>query len=67
MTQACTPLSLVEGDAFQRMVTHLDTSIKPTTRSKLTWTLIPQKLHNTEIEVSTLLVGVSCVVISYDL
>ena len=49
------------------MVTHLDTSIRNIIRSKMTRTLVPQKLQKVETKVSTLLDSVSCVLISYDL
>ena len=45
MPHAYTPLYMVEGEGFRRMVTHLDPYIRPITRSKLTRTLIPQKLN----------------------
>ena len=47
------------------MVTNLDPSIRPITRSKFTRTLIPHKLKNLETYVSSLLDGVSFVVIYY--
>ena len=62
-----TPISLVEGGAFRRMVTRLDPSIGPLTRSKLTRVLIPHQIQKAETEVSVLLDGVRCIVISYDL
>ena len=49
------------------MVTHIDPSIRPIIRSKLTRTLIPPKLDKTATYVSSLLDGVRCVVIYYDL
>ena len=49
------------------MVTHLDPSIQPIARSKLTRTTIPHKCKKTETDVSSLIDGVRCVVISYDL
>ena len=67
MANTYTPLSLVEGDEFRSMVTHIDPYIRPITRSKLTRNIIPQKLHKAETEVSTLIYVVRCVVISYDL
>ena len=67
MEDTYTPLSLVEEKSFLRMVNHLDPSIRPITRSKFTSTLTPQKFKKTETYVSSLLDGVSCVVISYDL
>ena len=48
------------------MYTHLDTSIRPITRSKLTSNLIPQKFKYTEANISSMFDGVHCVVISYD-
>ena len=65
MTHTYTPLSLVAGEAFLRMVTYLDPSIQPITRSKLTRTFIPHKLKNPETDVSSLIDGVRFVVISY--
>ena len=62
-----TPLSLLEGEAFRRMFTHLDPSIWPITRSKLIKTLTSHKLKKAETDFSSLLDGVCCVVISYDL
>ena len=41
MAHAYTPLSLVEGEEFIRMVTHLDPFIRLITRSKFTSTLTP--------------------------
>ena len=67
MAHAYTTILLVEGEAFCRMATHIDLSIRPITRSKLTRDLIPQKLKKIETYVSSLLGGVRCVVISYDL
>ena len=67
MEHAYIPLSLVEGEVFRRMVTQLDQSIRPITRSKSKRTLTPQKFNNSETDVSSLLYGVRCVVISYDL
>ena len=67
MAHAYTHLSLVEGEAFRRMVTHIDPPLQPITMSKLTSTLIPQKLKKAETFVSSLLGGGSCVVVSYDL
>ena len=67
MAHAYTPLSLVEGKALHIMVTHLDPSILPIYRSKLTMTLIPQKIKKSETYVSSLLDGVCYDVISYDL
>ena len=66
MAHAYTPMSLLEGEAFCRMVTHLDPSIRPITRSKLTRTLNPHKLKKSETYVSSLLDDVCCVVIYYD-
>ena len=67
MAHAYTPLSLVEGESLRRMFTRLDSYIRPITRSKLTRTLISQKLKKAETDVPSLLYGVLCVVISYDL
>ena len=67
MEHAYIPLSLVEGEVFRRMVTQLDPSIRPITRSKSKRTLTPQKFNNSETDVSSLIYGVRCVVISYDL
>ena len=63
MKHAYTPLSLVEGKEFHRIITHLDPPIQHITRSKLTRNLTPNKLNNAEKYVSSLLDGVSCVVI----
>ena len=49
------------------MVTHLDPSIQPITRSKFIRTLISQKLKKAETDASSLLNVVRCVFISYDL
>ena len=49
------------------MVNRLDLSIRPINRSKLTRSLIPQKLKKAETDVSSLLGVVSGVVIYYDL
>ena len=67
MAHAYIHLSLVDVEAFLRMVTHLDPSIRPITRSIFISTLIPHKLKKEETYVSSLLDGVRCVVISYDL
>ena len=67
MAHTYTPLSLVEGEAFRWIVTHLDLSVRPITRSKLTRTLISHKLKKAETDVSSLIEGVCSVVISYDL
>ena len=67
MAHACTPLSLVEGESYLRIDTHLDPSTPPITSYKLTRTLIIQILNKAEKDVSSLLDGVRCVVISYDL
>ena len=58
---------MVEGGEFHRVVTHLDMFIPFITRSKFTSTLIPHKFNNEETDVSSLIDGVRCVVISYDL
>ena len=52
MSHAYTTLSLVEGESFRRMVTNLDPSIRPITRSKFTRTLITQKFNKAETDVS---------------
>ena len=44
MTHAYTNILLVEGGAFRIMVTHLDISIRPISRSKFAKNLIPHKL-----------------------
>ena len=67
MTHTYTPLSMVEGEAFCSMVTYLDLSVRPITRSKLTRTLNPHILKNTKTDVSSFLYGVRCVIISCDL
>ena len=67
MAHTYKPLSLVKKEAFCRMVTHLDPSTRPITRYKLKNTLIPHKLEKSETDVSSLLGGVRCVVISYEL
>ena len=67
MAHAYAPLSLVEGYRLRRMVNNVDPYIWPITRYKLTRTLIPQKLQKEKTEVSTLIYGVRCVVISYEL
>ena len=48
MSHAYTPLLLVEGEEFHRMVTHLDPYIQPITRYKFKRTLITQKLKKAE-------------------
>ena len=63
MAHAYTTLSLTEGAELRRMVTHLDPSIQPISRSKLTRTRIPQKLKKTETYFFSLLDGVRCVII----
>ena len=60
MAHTYTLLSLPEGEAFHMMVPHLDPSIQPITRSKLTRTLIPHKLKKVETDVSSFLDGVRC-------
>ena len=60
-------LSLVEGEQFRVMFTHIDLSIRPITRSKFTRTLTPHKFKKAETDVSSFLDGVHCVVISNDL
>ena len=67
MAQAYTYMLLVEGKLFRIMVTHFDPSIRPITRSKLTITLIYQKLNKADTDIYLLLGGVSCVVICYEL
>ena len=67
MAHAYTSLLLVEVEVFRRMVTHLDPSIWNITRYKLIRTLIRQKLKKEETYVSSLLDGVHCFFISYDL
>ena len=67
MSHSYIPLLPVERGAFRRMVTHLDPSIRPTIRSKLTRTLIPQKLKKSETDASSFLDCVPCVLIYYDL
>ena len=59
VAHAYTPLLLLDEEACHRMVTHLDASIQPITGSKLTRTLTPHKLNNSEIDVSSLLDGVN--------
>ena len=49
------------------MFNHLDPSIQHITRSKLTSYFTRKKLNKAETYVSSLLDGVHCVVISYDL
>ena len=44
MAHSYTPLLLLEGGAFCRMVTHIDPYILPITWSKFTSTVIPHKL-----------------------
>ena len=45
MAHAYTHMLLVEGEAFRRMVAHLDPYIQPITKYKFTRKLIPQKLN----------------------
>ena len=51
MTHAYTPMLLLEEEAFHRMVTHLDPSIRHITTSKFTRNLILQKLEKTETDI----------------
>ena len=67
MSHACTPLTRAEGEEFRMMVTHLDTIIRPITRYKLTRTLTTHTFKKAKKYVSSLLDGVRCVLISYDL
>ena len=67
MSHSYIPLPLVEGELFFSIILHLDPYIRLITRYKLTRTLIPQKLKKSETHVSSLIDGVHCVVISYDL
>ena len=67
MSHAYTPLSLVEGEALHRMVTRIHPYIQPINRSRFTRSLFPHKIKKSETDVSTLLDGVCCVAISYDL
>ena len=67
MKHAYTPLFLVEGEVFHRMVTHHDLSIRPITRYTLRSTIIPHKLKKAETYIPPLRYGVCCVFISYDL
>ena len=67
MAHSYTTVLLLKGELFHRMVAHLDLYITPINRSKFTRTIIPQKLKKAETDVSSLIDGVHCVVISYDL
>ena len=67
MAHTYTPMLLVEGGVSRRIVTYFDTYIQRINRAQLTRNLIPQKLMKAETDISSLLDGLHCVVISYDL
>ena len=60
-------LLLVERGKLHIIATELDSTIWPINRYKFTRTLTPQKLNIAETDVSSLLGGMRCVVICYDL